>query len=48
MEISDDLYERLLVVVGKSNNPSRLLHFDDSYRFDLECAANEYGPADPE
>jgi hypothetical protein len=45
VEISDDERERLLAVIGKSIDPGRLRHFDDSYRFDLERAADEYGSA---
>lgn len=45
VEISDDLHERLLAIIGQSIDPDRLKHFDDSYRFDLERAADEYGPA---
>ena len=45
VEISDDVRERLLAVVGRSIDPGRLRHFDGSYRFDLERAADEYGPA---
>ncbi|SDD80707.1 hypothetical protein [Natrinema hispanicum] len=44
VEISDGLHERLLAVIGSSINPGRLRHFDDSYRFNLERAADEYGP----
>ena len=44
--ISDDVNEQLLAVVGKSIDPRRLRHFDDYHRFDLERAADEYGPAD--
>ncbi|MFT4920947.1 MAG: hypothetical protein ACI8XM_000139 [Haloarculaceae archaeon] len=44
-EVSDDVHERLLAVIGRSIDPGRLRHFDDSYRFDLERAADEYGPA---
>jgi len=44
VEISDDVHERLLAVIGQSTDPDRLRHFDDSYRFDLEQAADEYGP----
>lgn len=43
VEISDDVRERLLAVVGESIDPDRLRHFDDSNRFDLERAAAEYG-----
>jgi hypothetical protein len=43
--ISDDVHERLLAVIGQSIHPDRLRRFDDSYRFDLERAADEYGPA---
>jgi len=43
--ISDDVRERLLAVVGESIHPDRLRRFDDSYPFDLERAADEYGPA---
>ncbi len=42
VEISDDSHERLLVVIGQSIDPGRLRHFDDSYRFDLERAVDEY------
>ena len=45
VEISDDVRERLLAIVGRSIDPDRLRHFDGSYRFDLERAADEYGPA---
>ena len=45
VEISDDMRERLLAVIGTSIEAGRLRHFDDSYRFDLERAADEYGPA---
>ena len=45
MDISEDLHERLLAIIGQSIDPGRLKHFDDSYRFDLERAADEYGPA---
>lgn len=41
--ISDDVRERLLAVVGESIDPDRLRRFDDSYRFDLERAADECG-----
>lgn len=44
VEFSEDVSERLLAVVGRSIDPSRLRHFDDSYRFDLQRAADEYGP----
>ncbi|MDL0135819.1 hypothetical protein PNP85_10420 [Halobacterium salinarum] len=44
VELSDDVYERLLAVVGQSIAPDRLRHFDDSYRIDLQRAADEYGP----
>jgi len=44
VEISDDVRERLLTVIAESIDPNRLRHFDDSYRFDLERAAGEYGP----
>ena len=43
--ISDDDRERVLAIIGQSINPSRLRHFDDSYPFNLERAANKYGPA---
>ena len=46
VKIPDDVNERLLAVVGKSIDPRRLRHFDDHHRFDLERAADEYGPAD--
>jgi hypothetical protein len=45
VEISDGVHERLLAVIGQSIDPGRLRHFDDSHRFDLERAADEYGPA---
>jgi hypothetical protein len=45
VELSDDVYERLLSVVGKSIDHDRLRHFDDSYRLDLQRAADEYGSA---
>jgi len=45
VEISDDMRERLLAVIGTSIEAGRLRHFDDSCRFDLERAADEYGPA---
>ena len=45
VDISEDVHERLLAVVGRSIDPGRLRHFDGSYRFDLERAADEYGPA---
>ena len=45
VDISEDLHERLLAIIGQSIDPGRLKHFDDSYRFDLERAADEYGPA---
>lgn len=48
VEISNDMHERLLAVVGGSIDPGRLRQFDDSYPFDLERAAGEYGPVDPE
>ncbi|WP_138005491.1 hypothetical protein [Halalkalirubrum salinum] len=44
VEVSDDLHERLLAIIGQSIDPGRLRHFDGSYRFDLERAADEYGP----
>ncbi len=40
--MSDEVHERLLAVVGESIHPERLRQFDDSYRFDLERAADEY------
>lgn len=43
VEITDDLQERLLAVIGSSIHPDRLRHFADSYRFDLERAAETYG-----
>lgn len=46
--ISDDVNERLLAVVGESIDPDRLRHFDDSYRLNLQRAADEYGPAENE
>lgn len=46
--ISDDVNERLLAVVGESIDPDRLRHFDDSYRLDLQRAADEYGPTEDE
>jgi hypothetical protein len=48
VEISDDVYEQLLAVLGESIEPGRLRRFDDSYRFDLERAADEYGRANDE
>ena len=48
VEIPDEVHERLLAVVGASIHPDRLRHFADSYRFDLERAADEYGQADDE
>jgi len=45
VEFSDDVSERLLAVIGESIDPDRLRHFDDSYRLDLQRAADEYGPA---
>ncbi len=45
VEMPNDLHKRLLAVIGQSIDPGRLKHFDDSYRFDLERAADEYGPA---
>lgn len=48
VEISDEVHERLLAVVGASIHPNRLRHFADSYRFDLERAADEYGQATDE
>lgn len=48
MEITDDLNERLHAVLGESIDPARLRQFDDSYRFDLQRAADEYDPANDE
>ncbi|MFC4988891.1 hypothetical protein [Saliphagus infecundisoli] len=45
VDLSDDVYERLLAVVGDSIHPDRLRRFDDSYRIDLRRAADDYGPA---
>lgn len=45
VEISTDLRERLLAVIGESIPPGRLRHFDDSFRFDLTRAADDYGPS---
>jgi len=45
VEICDERHERLLAVIGQSIDPGRLRHFNGSYRFDLERAADEYGPA---
>lgn len=45
VDFSDDVYERLLATIGESIDPDRLRHFDDSYRIDLQRAADEYGPA---
>lgn len=42
----DEMQERLLAVLGESIDPNRLRHFADSYAFDLERAADEYGPTD--
>jgi hypothetical protein len=44
MEIPEPVREDVLAVIGRSIDPRRLRHFDDSYRFDLERAADEYGP----
>jgi hypothetical protein len=48
VEITDDVNERLHTVLGESIDPARLRQFDDSYRFDLHRAADEYGPANDE
>jgi hypothetical protein len=48
VEITDNVNERLHALLGKSINPARLRQFDDSYRFDLQRAADEYGPANDE
>jgi hypothetical protein len=45
VELSEGVDERLLAVVGESIHPDRLRHFDESYRIDLQRAADEYGPA---
>lgn len=46
VEICDEIHEQLLAVIGQSIDPGRLRHFDESYRFDLERAADEYGSVD--
>ena len=48
VEISKGVRDRLLAVVGSSTHPERLRRFDDSYRFDLERAADEYEYANDE
>lgn len=40
---TDDQIERLLAVLGDTIPPDRLRHFDDSYAFNLQRAADEYG-----
>lgn len=48
VEIPNDVHDRLLAIICKSIDPSRLRDFDNSYRFDLERAATEYGPSSSE
>lgn len=48
VEISEGVLDRLLAVVGSSIHPERLRRFDDSYRFALERAADEYEYANDE
>lgn len=42
--ITDDQRERLLTVLGEMIHPKRLQKFDEQFAFDLQRAANEYGP----
>jgi len=48
VEISDEMTDRLRAVIGESIHPARLRQFDDSYRFYLYRAADEYGSTDAE
>lgn len=43
---TDDQLDRLLILLGDTVNPDRLRHFNEHFAFDLQRAADEYGPTE--